>query len=95
MSMPGESGSSPMMIAVDGAELFRVVARRKLVAILTAALVVIGGVLFLILQPRTYESSASVALLPAAELRHARLLRRDRHQAAPPVRQQGPQPVVP
>ena len=64
--MPGESGSSPMMIAVDRAELFRVVARRKLVAILTAALVVIGGVLFLILQPRTYESSASVALLPAA-----------------------------
>jgi len=55
-----------MMIAVDRAELFRVVVRRKLVAILTAALVVIGGVLFLILQPRTYESSASVALLPAA-----------------------------
>ena len=55
-----------MMIAVDRAELFRVVARRKLVAILTAALVVIGGVLFLIVQPRTYESSASVALLPAA-----------------------------
>jgi polysaccharide biosynthesis transport protein len=54
-----------MMIAVDRAELFRVVVRRKLVAILTAALVVIGGVLFLILQPRTYESSASVALLPA------------------------------
>ena len=55
-----------MMIAVDRAELFRVVGRRKLVAILTAALVVIGGVLFLIVQPRTYESSASVALLPAA-----------------------------
>lgn len=55
-----------MMIAVDRAELLRVVVRRKLVAILTAALVLTGAVLFLILQPRVYESSASVALLPAA-----------------------------
>jgi succinoglycan biosynthesis transport protein ExoP len=54
------------MIAVDRAELLRVVVRRKLVAILTAALVLIGGVLFLILQPRIYESSASLAVLPAA-----------------------------
>jgi tyrosine-protein kinase len=36
------------------------------VAILTAVLVVAGGVLFTVLQPRVYESSASVALLPAA-----------------------------
>jgi capsular exopolysaccharide synthesis family protein len=44
-----------------------VIARRKLVAILTAALVLAGGVLFLVSQPRVYESSASVALEPAAQ----------------------------
>jgi succinoglycan biosynthesis transport protein ExoP len=50
---------------VDRADLLRVVARRKLVAILTAVLVLAGGVLFLVVQPRVYESAASVALLPA------------------------------
>jgi tyrosine-protein kinase len=55
-----------MMVAVQRAELLRVVARRVVVAILTAVLVLAGGVLFLLLQPRVYESSASVALLPAA-----------------------------
>jgi polysaccharide biosynthesis transport protein len=54
-----------MMGAVQRAELLRVVARRNVVAILTAVLVLAGGVLFLLLQPRVYESSASVALLPA------------------------------
>ncbi len=42
------------------------IARRKLVAIVTAVLVLAGGLLFLALEPRVYESSASVALLPVA-----------------------------
>jgi uncharacterized protein involved in exopolysaccharide biosynthesis len=56
-----------MMVAVQSAELLRVVTRRNLVAVLTAMLVLAGGVLFLLLQPRVYESSASVALLPATQ----------------------------
>jgi tyrosine-protein kinase len=52
---------------VKRGELLRVVVRRNLLAIFTAALVLTGGVLFLNLQPRVYESSASVALLPAIE----------------------------
>jgi Mrp family chromosome partitioning ATPase/capsular polysaccharide biosynthesis protein len=55
-----------MMVAVHRGELLRVVVRRKLVAIVTAVLVISGGLLFLSLQPRVYESGASVALLPAA-----------------------------
>lgn len=55
--------------AYDGAvgELLRVVVRRNLVALLTVVLVLGGAVLFLRLQPRVYESSASVALLPATQ----------------------------
>lgn len=56
-----------MMVAMQRGELLRAVVRRKLVAILTAVLVIAAGVLFLARQPRVYESSASVALLPAAQ----------------------------
>jgi capsular exopolysaccharide synthesis family protein len=56
-----------MMVAMQRGELLRVVVRRKLVAILTAVLVIAAGLLFLARQPRLYESSASVALLPAAQ----------------------------
>jgi succinoglycan biosynthesis transport protein ExoP len=50
------------------AEFLRVLARQKLVALLTAAVVLTGGVLFLATQPPVYESSASVALLPGSRL---------------------------
>jgi succinoglycan biosynthesis transport protein ExoP len=53
---------------MNRAEFLRVLARQKLVAFLTAAVVVAGGVLFLTLQPPVYESSASVAVLPGSRL---------------------------
>jgi capsular exopolysaccharide synthesis family protein len=49
---------------MNATDLFRTVLRRKLVASVTLLTVVIAGLLFLAGQPREYESTASVALLP-------------------------------
>jgi len=53
---------------MNRADFLRVLARQKLVALLTAAVVLAGGILFLRLQPPVYESSASVAVLPGGRL---------------------------
>jgi Mrp family chromosome partitioning ATPase/capsular polysaccharide biosynthesis protein len=53
---------------MNRAEFLRVLARQKLVALIVAAAVLIGGLLFLRLQPPIYESSASVAVLPGTRL---------------------------
>jgi polysaccharide biosynthesis transport protein len=45
-------------------DLLRVLWRRKLVALLTGVLVVVGAVVFLVRQPPVFEARASVALLP-------------------------------
>jgi polysaccharide biosynthesis transport protein len=56
---------------MNRAEFLRVLARQKLVAVVTAAVVLAGGILFLRLQPPVYESTASVAVLPGSRLSDA------------------------
>lgn len=49
---------------MEAAELARILWRRKLVAVLVAAVVLLGGVAFLRSQSDVFESSATIALLP-------------------------------
>jgi tyrosine-protein kinase len=52
---------------MNATDLFRTVLRRKLVASVTLLTVVTAGLLFIAGQPRVYESTASVALLPSQQ----------------------------
>jgi receptor protein-tyrosine kinase len=61
-------GNQPGM---DGAEVLRVLARQKRIALVVAVLVLAGGVLFLAAQRPVYESTASVAVLPGSRLNDA------------------------
>ena len=45
-------------------DLLRVLWRRKLVALFTGLLVVVGAMVFLVRQPPVFEARASVAVLP-------------------------------
>jgi Mrp family chromosome partitioning ATPase/capsular polysaccharide biosynthesis protein len=49
-------------------EFLRILGRQKLVVLFTAAVVLAGGILFLAVQPRVYEATASVAVLPGDRL---------------------------
>jgi capsular exopolysaccharide synthesis family protein len=61
------SGLGGYDAVMNATELFRTVLRRKLVASVTLLTVVAAGLLFLVGQPRVYESTASVALLPSEQ----------------------------
>ena len=53
---------------MNRAEFLRTLARQKLVALFTAAAVLAAGVVFLTVQPKVYEATASVAVLPGNRL---------------------------
>ena len=58
---PGESHDTVTLLRV-----VRILWRRKLVCLIVAAVVFLGGAAYLLTRPRIYESTASVAFLPVS-----------------------------